>query len=94
MEFMTADPSGNPAGAQLILETEPSSESIGYLEEQLYDFNVRTTGIADGNLIGLFLRAPDGSPVGGLYGWTGEGPAMSAISLSPKACAGRAKVQG
>ena len=73
MDFMTADPSESPAGAQLILETEPSSESIRYLEERLYDCNVRTTGIADGNPIGLFLRAPDGSPVGGLHGWTWGG---------------------
>ena len=67
---MTADPSNSPTGASLIVETEPSPASIRFLEERLYDFNVRTTGIADGNLISLFLRAPDGSTVGGLYGWT------------------------
>jgi hypothetical protein len=70
---MTADPSNSPAGARLIVESEPSHESIRFLEERLYDFNVRATGIADGNLIGLFLRAPDGSPVGDVYGWTWGG---------------------
>jgi ribosomal protein S18 acetylase RimI-like enzyme len=72
MDSMTADPSNSPAAAPLIVETEPSPESIRFLEERLYDFNVRATG-AEGNLIGLFLRTADGSPMGGVYGWTWGG---------------------
>jgi len=65
---MTADTSNSPADTPLIVETEPSPESIRFLEERLYDFNVRATG-AEGNLIGVFLRTTDGDQVGGVYGW-------------------------
>jgi ribosomal protein S18 acetylase RimI-like enzyme len=61
------------ASAALTVETEPSSEDIRFLEQHLYDFNVRATGIADGNLVGLFMRATDGSPVAGVFGWTWGG---------------------
>ncbi|HML07199.1 MAG TPA: GNAT family N-acetyltransferase [Xanthobacteraceae bacterium] len=55
------------------METEPRLEDIQFLEERLVDFNIHTTGIADGGLFGFFLRAADGSAVGGLYGWTWGG---------------------
>jgi ribosomal protein S18 acetylase RimI-like enzyme len=57
----------------LIVETSPSSNDIGFLEEELYAFNVQTTGIKDGALLGIFLRGPDGRVVGGAYGWTWGG---------------------
>jgi len=69
---MTAGTPSSPAGVSLIVETDPSPESIRFLEERLYDFNVRTTG-AEGNLIGLFLRTADGSQLGGVYGWSWGG---------------------
>ena len=72
MDFMTAGTPNNPAGVSLIVETDPSPESIRFLEERLYDFNVRTTG-AEGNLTGLFLRTADGSQLGGVYGWSWGG---------------------
>jgi hypothetical protein len=45
--------------------TEPDSRDISLLEEQLYEFNVEATGIADGKLFGLFPRKPDGTAIGG-----------------------------
>jgi hypothetical protein len=80
---MTPDPSDSPTRARLIVESEPSPESIRFLEERLYEFNFRATGIADGNLIGLFLQAPDGSPVGGVYGWTWGGTCYVRFSNRP-----------
>ena len=59
--------------SDLILETEPRPEDIRFLEERLYDFNTQTTGITDGELFGFFIRAANGSPVGGVYGWTWGG---------------------
>ena len=70
---MTADPSNSPASNDLILETELRPEDIQFLEDRLIDFNIRTTGIADGGFFGFFLRAADGSPLGGVYGWTWGG---------------------
>ena len=72
MDFMRTDTSNSPGSAPLIVETEPAPESIRFLEEHLYDFNVQATG-AEGNLIGLFLRTANGSQVGGVYGWTWGG---------------------
>jgi GNAT superfamily N-acetyltransferase len=61
---------GAPA---LIVETEPDLGSLHLLEERLYEFNVQTTGIADGKLLSIFLRDPDGTVIGGTHGWTWAG---------------------
>ena len=55
------------------LETKLRAEDIRLLEERLYEFNVQATGIHDGELIGLFLKGPDGAVTGGAYGWTWGG---------------------
>jgi ribosomal protein S18 acetylase RimI-like enzyme len=35
---------------------EPSLADIEFLEDQLYEFNISATGIADGRSLGVFLR--------------------------------------
>ena len=70
---MTRDPVDAPPGTHLIVETEPRPEDIRFLEERLYEFNIQATGISDANLLGLFLRDPEGSPTGGAFGWTWGG---------------------
>lgn len=70
---MKPDPSDRSAGTPLIVETEPRSEDVRFLEDGLYEFNVRATGISDGTFLGLFMRAPDGSPIAGVFGWTWGG---------------------
>ena len=60
--------SGPESGLQL--ETEPKSGDIHLLEQRLYEFNVQTTGIADGKLLASFLRDGEGRVLGGVYGWT------------------------
>ena len=57
----------------LIIETEPDPANVAFLEERLYEFNVQATGIADGKLFGIFLRATDGAVIGGAYGWSWGG---------------------
>lgn len=52
------------------IETSPNAEDIQMLEERLYNFNVRATGIADGQELALFLRDSDGKAIGGIYGWS------------------------
>jgi GNAT superfamily N-acetyltransferase len=59
---------GEPS--DLELEIEPKPEDIQLLEERLYEFNVQTTGIADGKLLASFLRDAEGRVLGGVYGWT------------------------
>jgi GNAT superfamily N-acetyltransferase len=61
------------AAAPLCVETEPRPEDVRFLEDGLYTFNTRATGIADGNLLALFARAADGSPIAGAFGWTWGG---------------------
>ena len=56
--------------AALIVEAEPDPRDVRLLEERLYEFNVQATGIDDGEWLGLFLRGPDGSLIGGAYGWS------------------------
>ena len=57
----------------LVVERNPDPELARFLDDQLYAFNVQTTGITDDELIAVFLRGPDGKVVGGAYGWTWGG---------------------
>ena len=69
---MTRDPLDTPP-THLIVETEPRLEDIRFLEEHLTEFNIQTTGISDASLFGVFVRAADGSLMGGAFGWTWGG---------------------
>jgi ribosomal protein S18 acetylase RimI-like enzyme len=57
----------------LIIESDPDPEHARFLEDQLDEFNVRTTGITDNDLLAVLLRGPEGKVVGGAYGWTWGG---------------------
>jgi ribosomal protein S18 acetylase RimI-like enzyme len=63
-------PDASHPDAELTVETKPTSQDVRFLRDRLYEFNVAATGIADGNFLGLFKRAPDGSPLAGAFGWT------------------------
>jgi ribosomal protein S18 acetylase RimI-like enzyme len=73
LDAMTSDCWEMPPGARLTIETEAKPEDIRYLEECLYEFNVQATGIPDGCLLGLSMRAADGSLMGRAHGWTWGG---------------------
>lgn len=57
----------------LAIEEHPSPADRTFLEDRLYDFNVAAARIADGRLLGIFLRDDDGAIAAGLYGWTWGG---------------------
>jgi GNAT superfamily N-acetyltransferase len=57
----------------LTIETELQPADIAVLEDRLYEFNAAGTGIADGKLFGVFLRAAGGAVIGGAYGWSWGG---------------------
>jgi ribosomal protein S18 acetylase RimI-like enzyme len=59
--------------AELTVETDPPPEDVRFLRDRLNEFNTEATGIADANFLGLFKRAPDGSPLAGAFGWTWGG---------------------
>ena len=61
---------GDPSPRRLELETEPKPGDIQFLEQRIYEFNVQTTGIADGKLLASFLRDGEGRVLGGVFGWT------------------------
>ena len=58
-----SDPVDFSHGTHLMVEAKPRPEDVRFLEECLYEFNARATGISDGKLLSLFVR-PDGSPIG------------------------------
>jgi len=49
---------------------EPSSTDIEFLEDQLYEYYVATTGISDGRSLGVFLRDESMNIVAGAAGYT------------------------
>jgi GNAT superfamily N-acetyltransferase len=60
-------------GVDISVEREPRPEDVRTLEQKLYDYNVEVTGIADGELLGVFLKTTDGILAGGAFGWTWGG---------------------
>src|SRR5262245_38506086 len=38
---------------------EPTPDEVQYLEDRIYEFNASATGIADGELLGFFVRVRD-----------------------------------
>src|SRR5262245_60256914 len=65
-----AAPMGDPSPRRLELETEPKPGAIQLVEQRIYEFNVQTTGIADGKWLASFLRDGEGTVLGGVFGWT------------------------
>lgn len=55
---------------QLEFEEDPTPDQVRFLEDRLYEFNVDATGIADGRLLAIFVRADDGHILAGLCGHT------------------------
>jgi GNAT superfamily N-acetyltransferase len=50
--------------------SDPSSSDVEFLEDRLYEFNAGTTGINDGQTLGVFLRDEAGTIVAGAIGHT------------------------
>jgi len=57
----------------LVVDNNPDPAHVRLLEDQVYEFGMHATGIADGEYLALFLRGADGKVAGGAYGWTWGG---------------------
>jgi NAD-dependent dihydropyrimidine dehydrogenase PreA subunit len=53
-----------------VIETEPTPEHMQYLEDRLYEFNSRATGISDGQGLAIFVRDEQDCIVAGICGHT------------------------
>jgi len=72
-----------------LIESDPDPGYARFLEDRLYEHNVRATGIADGQLLAVPLRGTDGAVVGGAYGWTWGGTCHVRYLLVPADMRGR-----
>jgi ribosomal protein S18 acetylase RimI-like enzyme len=57
----------------LNVEDYPRREDVAFLDERLYEFNARTSGVADGRSLAIFVRDGSGAIVAGMHGWTWGG---------------------
>jgi GNAT superfamily N-acetyltransferase len=57
----------------LRVDDHPDPRDVQQLREQLYAYNVATTGIEDGRELAIFLRDDRGQILGGLHGYTWGG---------------------
>jgi GNAT superfamily N-acetyltransferase len=57
----------------LRVEATPAPHQIQYLEDRIYEFNSRATGITDGAWLSIFVRDDDGRIVAGIAGNTWGG---------------------
>jgi GNAT superfamily N-acetyltransferase len=55
---------------RLVLEPDPKSADVGFLEEQIYQHIVQQTGRDDGTYFAVLLRGENDELMGGAYGWT------------------------
>jgi GNAT superfamily N-acetyltransferase len=58
---------------EFVVETNPAPEQVQYLEDRIYEHNVRATGIADGEWLAIFVRDDIGRIVAGICGNTWGG---------------------
>jgi len=58
---------------EFVIETDPAPEQIQHLEDRLYEFNSQTTGITDGEGLGIFIRNEQVQIVAGICGHTWGG---------------------
>ena len=56
-----------------IVLQNPKKDDVQYLEDRLYEFNIETTGIADGKGLGVFVRNERNEIVAGVAGHTWGG---------------------
>lgn len=61
------------ADHQLRIERRPSQADISALEELIYQFNVASTGHADGQELAVSVRDADDALIGGIYATTWSG---------------------
>jgi GNAT superfamily N-acetyltransferase len=73
----------------LTVEAQARASEIAFLEEGLTAFNAEATGIADGQLVAVFMRDAGGSPTAGAYGWTWAGICHVRYLFVAKAFRGR-----
>jgi GNAT superfamily N-acetyltransferase len=59
-----------PSDVPLAIETDPRPADIQFLEDGLIAFNTAAAGFTDGEGLSVFLRAADGSALGGAFGWS------------------------
>jgi GNAT superfamily N-acetyltransferase len=55
------------------IETDPTPDQIQYLEDRLYEFNSKATGITDGQDLAIFVRDEQARIVAGICGLTWGG---------------------
>lgn len=59
--------------SDLRIITEPTPDQVQYLEDRIYEFNARATGITDGEWLAILVRDEQGRIVAGICGNTWGG---------------------
>jgi len=57
----------------LTIDTQPASQDVQFLDDQITEFNFAQTGIRDGTLLAIFVRNDRNDIMAGIYGWTWGG---------------------
>ena len=58
---------------QLVMQTDPGPAEVAFLEDRLYEFNAKVTGLFDALGLAIFGRDDHGEVVAGLCGYTWGG---------------------
>jgi len=58
---------------ELVIETDPTPEQVQHLEDRIYEFNSKVTGLTDGGMLAIFVRDERARVVAGICGNTWGG---------------------
>jgi GNAT superfamily N-acetyltransferase len=72
-EWANAAGSRTTEGSELRITSEPTPDQVQYLEDRIYEFNSRATGITDGEWLAIFEHDEQGRIVAGICGNTWGG---------------------
>ena len=59
--------------SEFMINTGPTPDQVQYLEDRLYEYNSRVTGIVDGSWLSIFVKDDRGRIVAGICGNTWGG---------------------
>lgn len=54
----------------LRIESNPSREDMALLDDKLYEYSAKATGVDNGQWLAIFVRDSAGEMIAGLRGWT------------------------
>lgn len=61
---------GGASAREPVIEHDPATADVAFLEDRINEFNFDRSGVYDAALLAAFVRDEEGKIIAGIYGWT------------------------